>query len=194
MQTSSLKICVGILTIGSGVAGFICNSPVTSYNNNNNQSVYRNIYQPPLCDFQISGLKDSTYSNPGILDYSVSYIEKGENMDLKLTRNLNKLTYISSLALGEDESITFSDDFIKKIGNILNSISNQPEIFPNFRGNIQLEYEEENGKYLEIEITPNMKMNIFKIDEDGTEHENEDFFDISIDEINKEVNAFYEYI
>ena len=113
-------------------------------------------------------------------------------MDLKLTRNLNKLTLISSLVFGEDERFTFSDDFIKKVGNMLNSISNQPEIFPNFRGNIQLEYEEENGKYLEIEITPKMKMNIFKIDEFGNEYENNNFFDIDIEVINNEVNSFYE--
>lgn len=190
MQTSSLKICIGILSISNGITGFVCNSPVTSYVN---QLIDSDTYQQPMCDFQISGLKDIHY-NTKSLDYNVSYIEKGENMDLKLTRNLSKLTYISSLKLGDDESIIFSTDFIKKVGEILNNISNQPEIFPNFRGNIQLEYEQENGKYLEIEITPNMKMNIFKIDEDGTEHENEDFFDINLDEINKEVKAFYGYI
>lgn len=117
--------------------------------------------------------------------------DKSENMDLKLTRNLNKLTYISHLTLGDDANITFSNDFVKKVGEILKCIRHQPEIFPNLKGNIQLEYEEESGKYLEIEITPDMKMNIFKIDEDGRESENEDFLDVHLDEINKEVNAFY---
>lgn len=189
MQTNSLKIPVGIILFG--VTGLVCNSLGTFCSD---QPVYQNKYQHSMCDFQVSGLKDLTYYKAGTPDYSVSYIEKGENMDLKLTRNLNKLTYISNLTLGDDGSIAFSSDFIKKVGEILNSINNQPEIFPNFRGNIQLEYEEKNGKYLEIEITPDMKMNIFKIDEDGNEYENEDFFDISLDEINKEVNAFYGYI
>lgn len=115
-------------------------------------------------------------------------------MNLELERNLSRLTYITSLKLGDDESIIFSSAFTKKVGEILNNISKQPKIFPNFRGNIQLEYEQENGKYLEIEITPNMKMNIFKIDENGVEHENEEFFDINLDEINKEVELHYRYI
>lgn len=191
MQTNSLKICVGILSFGSGVMGLSCNSPVTSYND---QPVYQDVYQRSMYDFKVSGLKDITYYNNAIQDFSVSYIEKGENMDLKLTRNLSKLTYISELVLGKDESITFSDSFTRKVGEILNRINYQPEVFPNFRGNIQLEYEEDNGKYLEIEITPSMKMNIFKIDEDGTEHENEYFVDVNLNKINQEVNAFYGYI
>ncbi len=118
--------------------------------------------------------------------------KQGDSMSVELTRNLNKLNMIENLKLGEEKLITFSNAFITKIASLLYDLDFQPEVFPNFLGNIQLEYEEDNGKYLEIEITPDMKMNIFKIDEDGTEHENEIYFDVDLEEINKEVNAFYE--
>lgn len=112
-------------------------------------------------------------------------------MKNRLLKNIEKLDLIQELKLGDDESITFSNDFVKKIKEICQELEYQPEIFPNFRGNIQLEYEEENGKYLEIEITPNMKMNIFKIDEDGTEHECENI-DCSIENIIQEVDWFFQ--
>lgn len=108
-----------------------------------------------------------------------------------LIRNLSKLKTIQNIRLGDDESVTFSEDFIDKLFNLVLSIKHQPEIFPNARGNIQLEYED-NIKYLEIEITPDMKMNIFKIDADGNEYENDDFLDINIEVIIKEINEFYE--
>ena len=122
-----------------------------------------------------------------------TYTEVEEfSMSIPLTRNLNKLEQITSLKLKDDGSITFSSDFTKMISEILISLKYQPEIFPNFRGNIQLEYEEDNGKYLEIEITPDMKMNLFKIDECGNEFESDDFYDIDMEKIKNEVNIFYE--
>ena len=138
--------------------------------------------------------ENAVYYNSGCLQKNkmlTASVGKGElTMDILLTRNLNKLTMISKLTLNED-SISFTEKFTKDIGNLLYVLKFQPEIFPNYRGNIQLEYEEKNGKYLEIEITPDMKMKIFKIDADGNEYENEDYFDIDIAVINNEVNSFY---
>lgn len=111
-------------------------------------------------------------------------------MENKLLKNIEKLALIQELKLGDDENITFSNDFIHKIKKICQDLEYQPEIFPNYHGNIQLEYEE-NEKYLEFEIMPTMKMNIFKIDEDGTEHENNNI-DCTIENIIQEVDWFFQ--
>lgn len=163
--------------------GLVCNSPI--------MSDYTPIFSQVAYNFNISGLKSNFICNDDSNRNYIVYTESGENMGLELTRNLNKLKMIENLKLGEDGSITFSTEFMSDIASLLYPIEKQPEVFPNFRGNIQLEYEEDNGKYLEIEITPDMKMNIFKIDEDGNEYENDDYFKVDLDEIQKEVNAFY---
>lgn len=151
---------------------------------------YSNAYN--ISRLQVDNFNNNNYSN---LVYTTNNeIEKqGDTMSVELTRNLDKLNVIENLKLGDDESITFSNCFVLEISKLLYSLKYQPDIFPNFRGNIQLEYEEDNGKYLEIEITPTMKMNIFKIDEFGNEKENDDFFDVDLNIIKEEVATFYGY-
>lgn len=111
-------------------------------------------------------------------------------MENKLLKNIEKLDLIQELKLGEDENITFSNDFIQKIKKICQELEYQPEIFPNYHGNIQLEYEE-NEKYLEFEIMPSMKMSVFKIDRDETEYECENI-DCTIENIIQEVDWFFQ--
>lgn len=155
----------------------------------NDSKKYSNTYN--ISRLQNDDIKCDNCMNLTITNYQGDQ-KQGDSMSVELTRNLNKLNMIENLKLGEDKLITFSNAFITEITRLLYELDFQPEVFPNFLGNIQLEYEEDNGKYLEIEITPDMKMNIFKIDEDGTEHENEIYSDVDLEEINKEVNAFYE--
>ena len=147
--------------------------------------------------YYISRLKKEDFGNnldKDLISFNM-YENKnqGDSLSLKLTKNLTKLKMIQNLHLGEDKSITFSEEFVNSISNLLISLTYQPKVFPNFRGNIQLEYEEDNGKYLEIEITPDMKMNIFKIDDEGNEYENDIFIDANINEIIQEVKDFYGY-
>ena len=117
------------------------------------------------------------------------------NISVDYARNLKKLKELTELSLySSDEEIRFSSEFIKKISSILYSLKRQPEVFPNFLGNIQLEFIDNKNeeKYLEIEITPDLKMNIFKIDEYGQEYENDEYIDLDIDIINEEILNFYE--
>lgn len=118
--------------------------------------------------------------------------EDGVNMSFSvpLTRNLDKLRKISKLELKEDNSISFSKDFVQQVANILGRLKYQPEIFPTFTGNIQLEYETDN-QYLEIEVTPTNLMKIFSIKSNGEENEGE-FVSLDLELIKQEVEAFYE--
>ena len=118
--------------------------------------------------------------------------EDGVNMSysVPLTRNLDKLRKISKLELKEDNSISFSKNFVQQVANILGRLKYQPEIFPTFTGNIQLEYETDN-QYLEIEVTPTNLMKIFSIKSNGEENEGE-FVSLDLELIKQEVEAFYE--
>lgn len=46
----------------------------------------------------------------------------------------------------------FSPNLIRKVAGIISVLKVQPQIFPTARNSIQLEYEKENGDYLEFEI------------------------------------------
>ncbi|MCD7894106.1 MAG: hypothetical protein LUG60_10500 [Erysipelotrichaceae bacterium] len=104
---------------------------------------------------------------------------------INLIRNLYKLNKIKNLKL--DEEVTFSNEFVDSVCHILFLLDYQPEVFPNFDGNIQLEYEKD-SRYLEIEITPSMKVNIFKIDDE--EYENDEYNDLNINNLNNTINNF----
>lgn len=84
----------------------------------------------------------------------------------------------------------FAAQFLASIECILKELPFQPEIFPTYQGTVQLEYEKESGKYLEIEITPENAMSIFKISDTGEETE-ENCKKTDINTIIREVNAFF---
>lgn len=57
----------------------------------------------------------------------------------------------------------FGSATIKKCRNILSALPVQPEIFPTASDSVQMEYEKENGEYLEFNIFQD-RINIFSID------------------------------
>ena len=84
----------------------------------------------------------------------------------------------------------FAAEQLASIECILTKLPYQPEIFPTYLGTVQLEYEKTSGKYLEIEITPENTMSIFKISDTGKETE-ETYEKLDIEKIVKEVYTFY---
>ena len=82
------------------------------------------------------------------------------------------------------------ESLIGKSKKILDEIYYQPDIYPTARNSIQLEYEDENGKYLEFEIFEDIILCLF-IDRDGKEFDSK----IDINDFNKihdMINLFYE--
>lgn len=146
------------------------------------ECIERGIQVNSIINSQIS----SIIMNRGIYHWDKDVI----NLNIEITRNLDKLNQISNLSLeGSQGVVTFSNDFIKSIANILMDLKHQPEIFPTFSGNVQLEYED-SEKYLEIEINPELKMSLFKIDKNGNEDKSTGI-NLDVNKINEELDWFY---
>lgn len=110
-------------------------------------------------------------------------LDDDEVVNTKLCLNLKKLEKFYEI-----KEFNYSKKFLNKIADILKKLSFQPELFPTMSGNIQLEYEN-NGKYLEIEITPQKCMNIYeKLQKEESET---DFVELNIDTIIKKAEEFY---
>ena len=106
--------------------------------------------------------------------------------------NLKKLDRIAQLEDGWNGNTAkvFEGQFISKVRRIITALEVQPELFPTACDSVQIEYEKEDGSYLEIEITSEDMWEVFEINKEGKEC----FFSISadIEAINKVVNSFYE--
>lgn len=105
--------------------------------------------------------------------------------------NLNKLEEIASLKEDWDHkgAKAFSREQIMKVRDLIIFLSVQPEIIPTACGTIQLEYEKENGAYLEFEIKED---DIIRIYEEHPEGKNSgEIVDADIGTINRIVQDFY---
>ena len=89
-----------------------------------------------------------------------------------LQKNLEKLDSIEKLDVNwnENGADKFSTNLIEKVRKVLQILKEQPEIFPTAEKSIQLEYEKEDGQYLEINIYEN-HTKIFSIDANEQETE-----------------------
>ena len=80
-------------------------------------------------------------------------------------------------------------NIIKNVRKLLMSMEFQPEIFPTACDAVQLEWENKNNEYLEMEVTED-SINVFRIDSDGGEEQST----IAIDgeAVKKIVREFYD--
>ncbi|MCI5595472.1 MAG: hypothetical protein MR380_01920 [Lachnospiraceae bacterium] len=105
--------------------------------------------------------------------------------------NLKKLDQIALLKDGWNgkNAKSFKEEFISKVRSIITALEIQPELFPTASNSIQIEYEKEDGSYLEIELNTKSVWEVFEIDCTGDEK----YFSISADleAIAKVVNSFY---
>ena len=108
----------------------------------------------------------------------------------ELTRNIDKLRRISMLEYNWDGygAEPFSTELILQAKNLLHEIHIQPEIFPTATGTIQLEYEKDNGDYLEFQFGGNSQCECFR-----TINGYEEYFSIpeNSEAINELVEDFY---
>lgn len=63
----------------------------------------------------------------------------------------------------------FDKQLVAKVKDLIGVLDVQPEIFPLSYGSIQMEYEKEDGSYLEIEINLNDTWDTFEVNENGEE-------------------------
>ena len=81
----------------------------------------------------------------------------------------------------------FSESILSFARKIVMNLLIQPAIFPTARDSIQLEYENDLGDYLELELFENERIKMFSFDHTGKSLTDE----INYDSINKVVNKFY---
>ena len=82
----------------------------------------------------------------------------------ELMRNLDKLKRMSMLKYNWDGYCAepLSAKLILQTKNLLCELHIQPEIFPTAAGTIQLEYEKNNGDYLEFQLSDNSQCECFR--------------------------------
>ncbi len=93
--------------------------------------------------------------------------------------NLKRLSEIEGLPdnWNNNGADKISKSIIKNVRKLLMSLDHQPEVFPTACDAVQLEWENNNGEYLEMEILEE-NVNVFKIDPDGEEEQSTIDFDI----------------
>ena len=105
--------------------------------------------------------------------------------------NLKRLSEIEKLPdnWNNNGAERIPDTVIKSVRKLLMSLEYQPEVFPTACDAVQLEWENKNNEYLEMEVLEN-SINIFQIDSAGGEQQST----IGIDEdiVKKVVREFYD--
>lgn len=111
--------------------------------------------------FPASKRNNSTVIKPLIKASETASTRKFRPYYYKVVKNEQKKLYNKNkvrefLNLEEDwngnQAAAFSEDLINKALKIIGVIHDQPDVFPTARQSIQMEYEKENGDYLEFEI------------------------------------------
>lgn len=119
-------------------------------------------------DQYIYMIGENTYSKMSLENRMVGYVRAfagGGKID-----NLRRLDEIASLIddWNGNGATAFSEDLLKRVRKIIVSVRSQPEIFPTANESIQLEWDREDGEYLEMEVTLS-GIDVFMIDKDGNE-------------------------
>ena len=133
-------------------------------------------------------------SRPIIRNYSYNSSVTGNNVvviDNEKMKNLNKIIRIEELKdnWDGDGAEPFSKSLISSVRQIITGLYIQPEVFPTAADSIQLEYEKDDGSYLEFEIGEDKKAAVFSIDSEGNETNEE--ITVDLDVINEMVAQFY---
>lgn len=101
---------------------------------------------------------------------------------------------IPTFAKSLEQLNKIKDNTDKAIFNLVESfipeLCNQPEIFPLEDGGVQIEFEREDGAYLEFEFHANNEVKMFFTD--FVEHEDNENIDCDINKINELIKKFYE--
>ena len=112
------------------------------------------------------------------------------SMNKEYLNNIQKLSEIGNLPENWNgyTATTFSKEFIGYLKQNILMLDKQPEIFPIAYGNVQFEYDHEDGGYLEFEISPDSVIKCYIEEPDG-EYKEYPIADFNM--INQEVKNFY---
>lgn len=141
--------------------------------------------KPPLYAgvFSTESHEQTVYTNGNI-----NLVWDGISMTSELLTNYKRIDEISHLKenWNGNGAQAFSTELLEKVHNLVSSLNKQPFISPTARESIQLEYEKDNGDYLEFEVFENGIVTKFFYSEGKGTTEN-----IEPHMINKAVDDFY---
>lgn len=120
----------------------------------------------------------------------ISYFTEDYMSSNMLRESLVRLDEIKSLEYNWNGygAEPFSASMISQIEKIIRNLSKQPEIYPTAQSSIQLEYNNENGDYLEFEIFDNGVINQFLLKSNGESISQKR---IPQNTLNKVIESFY---
>lgn len=124
-------------------------------------------------------------SEKRVLSYTSYLYGKDKITNLKRLSEIEKLP--DNWNNNGADKISFS--IIKFVRKLLLNLENQPEIFPTACDAVQLEWEKENGEYLEMEVLEDT-INVFQIASDGAETQSNIAADAAL--IRETVREFYD--
>lgn len=122
-------------------------------------------------------------------DSSALYYYKGDVLGEEQQKSYSRLDELASYKAdwNGNGADPFSPELISKCKSIINELSRQPEIYPTAIDAIQFEYDKDDGSYIEFEVYLD-KAKMYRKDASGNGYTRT----ISLSEIKKEVDAFYE--
>lgn len=117
------------------------------------------------------------------------WLEGDSVMSVDKAQSLERLIEIEQLQenWNGNGAKRFSDSILSFARKIVMNLLIQPAIFPTARDSIQLEYENDLGDYLELELFEDEQIKMFSFDHTGKSLTQE----INFDSINKVVSKFY---
>ena len=88
---------------------------------------------------------------------------------ITLEENINKIKKFKEYERNWNgyDAEPFAEDFLNFIEGMLPNLKKQPQIFPVSDGSIQFEYDGENGKYLEVQLSRDNQMKCYFEADDG---------------------------
>jgi len=133
-------------------------------------------------------------STPSLLDsrYNGNIILTWEGISIMTSKMAESLSRIDQIGALENNwngngAAAFSKEILAKTRELVSLLSEQPTILPTGRDSIQLEYEKQNGDYLEFELFEGGRLKMFSYTHDGIAETK----DISFDLANEAVCVFY---
>ncbi|MBR2768292.1 MAG: hypothetical protein IKD68_05110 [Solobacterium sp.] len=126
------------------------------------------------------------------IDFTDSFSDSGNyEINQPLMDNLNKLSRFGKYEKDWNGygAEPFSASLIMSVKKLLMSMNVQPQIFPAADHSIQLEYDGEEGEYLEFQVFENGTVHYYSIDKNGNEKEKEMI--CSAEEMNHLIEDFY---
>jgi hypothetical protein len=132
-----------------------------------------------------------TSSSTYVFPYRVSCVEGISTNNTSIYEKLKSSALLDSFLSLNDNwngygARKFDPEFIDVVKKIVFKLEKNPKIFPTGRNSIQLEYQKDNGDYLELEVFPDCSVATLQII--GDEEYNSK---IQVTEINSLLQSFY---